>query len=158
MMQCYICSNVYTLATWDVPGGPQSIAIREDGTIYITTFYSDEVLRYTPDGMLLDAWLGGETLRGIEFFPAPLPTFVRGDVNRDTAVQLADAVAILEYLFLDATSLDCVDAADVNDDADTGLLDAILLLSYLFQGGGAPEAPFPQAGVDPTPDSLGCLD
>ena len=53
---------------------------------------------------------------------------------------------------------DCRDAVDVNDDGAEGLVDAILLLTYMFQGGEAPPAPFPEADIDPTADSLGCLD
>ena len=43
-----------------------------------------------------------------------------------------------------------------NDDGSLDLSDAVNLLDFLFTGGGAPEAPFPLAGLDPTPDSLGC--
>ena len=42
--------------------------------------------------------------------------FVRGDSNGDGAIDIADAIAVLSYLFAGGRALDCDDAADVNDD------------------------------------------
>ncbi|MGA1780903.1 MAG: YncE family protein, partial [Planctomycetota bacterium] len=83
-------------------------------------------------------------------------SFLRADANGDTQVNLADGVAILNYLFAGG-SLPCLAPADVDDDGVLDLADAISVFSYLFQGGTPPAAPFPYAGADPTaPVALDC--
>ena len=82
-------------------------------------------------------------------------TFVRGDANQDTRVDISDALKILFYLFAGASST-CPDALDGDDSGDISLTDAIYLLRYLFQGGDTLPAPFPAVGADPTQDTLGC--
>lgn len=83
-------------------------------------------------------------------------SFRRGDANRDAAVDLADGIAILQYLFAGG-SLPCLDAADVDDDGSLLLGDAITLFSYLFSGGPPPSQPFPLPGSDSLlADGLDC--
>jgi len=81
--------------------------------------------------------------------------FSRGDANRDGAVNIGDAVAMLDYLFSSGPA-PCLDAVDANDDGTANIADPIGLLSYLFSGGEALPEPFPGAGIDPTADSLDC--
>jgi hypothetical protein len=81
--------------------------------------------------------------------------FLRGDANLDTRANLADGAAILQHLFLGG-EIGCRDAGDFNDNGVLELTDATNLLKYLFQGGPPPSPPFPNAGPDPTADSLGC--
>ena len=83
--------------------------------------------------------------------------FIRGDANLDRRIDLSDAVAILQSLFLGTVGLPCDDSADVDDRGDLVLTDAVYLLNHLFVGGPAPPQPFPQVGEDPTDDGLGCL-
>ncbi len=78
--------------------------------------------------------------------------FIRGDVNDDNNLNLADAVSLLGYLFNDKASPGCQDAADSNDDGDLNLADVIYILVYLFSDGDDFPAPFPECGVDGTPD------
>ena len=86
----------------------------------------------------------------------PDPLFIRGDVNGDTSVNVADAISILEYLFSGAATPDCLSSLDINDSAAVNIADAIHLLGFLFSGGLPPELPYPDPGVDPTPDALPC--
>jgi hypothetical protein len=88
--------------------------------------------------------------------PAGSGSFVRGDVSRDGAVNLTDAVRILHFLFLGGAQPTCMDAADADDNGHVMLTDAVYLLNHLFLGASAPRAPYPQCGVDPTVDSLSC--
>jgi hypothetical protein len=78
--------------------------------------------------------------------------FLRGDANGDADVNVADAVAILQWLFLSPNSVTCPDAADTNDDERTNVADAVYLLQYLFINGPAIPPPFPigTCGPDPT--------
>jgi hypothetical protein len=97
----------------------------------------------------------------VEIAPLPRPEFVRGDVNVSGRVSPVDVTLLLEVLFFSpGGSLDdfrCKDAADVNDDGDIAVADAILLLNFIYGLGGAPAAPFPLSGEDPTPgDALDC--
>ncbi len=86
----------------------------------------------------------------------PAPKFIRGDANRDNAVDMSDAVRILLHLFK-GVSVSCRDALDVNDSGTLDTTDAVYLLVYFFQHGPAPNAPYPAAGSDPTTgDSLDC--
>jgi hypothetical protein len=89
---------------------------------------------------------------------ASVATFLRGDANTDQKVDISDAVAVLNYLFLGGVSPQCLDAADTDDSGDLNLTDAVYLLMHLFLGGDPPPSPFPDPGPDPTPDALGdCL-
>ena len=82
--------------------------------------------------------------------------FIRGDVNGDGDVNIADAISVLEYLFAGGEPPPCPDAADVNDDGIINIADPVALLSALFVGDFEISPPFPEPGVDPTEDSLGC--
>jgi hypothetical protein len=84
--------------------------------------------------------------------------FVRGDCNVDTSFNIADAVAVLSYLFPSGPpiTLLCDDACDSNDDGLLNIADAVATLNALFAGGPLPPAPHPLCGLDPTADSLGC--
>lgn len=81
-------------------------------------------------------------------------SFVRGDCNKDRAVDLADAVFGFGFLFLGARSPSCPDRCDVNDDGELNITDGVYTLVFLFNGGVSPVAPFPQAGPDPSRDCL----
>ncbi|MEM7262070.1 MAG: hypothetical protein AAF488_08770 [Planctomycetota bacterium] len=84
--------------------------------------------------------------------------FVRGDLNHDGGLDIADPLATLSYLFGGQFGPACLDAADSDDSGSIDLADAIHLLSHLFAGGPPPAAPFPTCGPDPTPDLLHCAD
>ena len=81
--------------------------------------------------------------------------FRRGDGNSDGNVDLSDAVATLNHLFLGALAPACSDAADANDSGALDISDAIFLLGFLFLGGDRLPAP-EGCGLDATVDTLGC--
>ncbi|MEM7262088.1 MAG: choice-of-anchor B family protein [Planctomycetota bacterium] len=72
--------------------------------------------------------------------------FVRGDVNDDEEVDVADAVTGLGYLFAGAAAPVPLEALDVNNDGDEDVADVVYLLAFLFQSGTPPDAPYPTAG------------
>ncbi len=78
--------------------------------------------------------------------------FVRGDANVDAKINISDAVTILGHLFSGRIIADCHDRIDINDDGKVDVADPIWLLAYLFTQGTPPKAPFPDPGIDPTPD------
>lgn len=86
----------------------------------------------------------------------PPPTFIRGEVNADGGVDLADAISVLTFLFADGDAPACMDAADGNDDGGVDLADCIAILSHLFADSGPLAPPFPDCGPDTTLDALTC--
>ncbi len=85
-----------------------------------------------------------------------LVEFVRGDCARDELLEISDAIAIITILFLASdTPAACLDACDTNDTGVLDLTDAVFLLGFLFMGQAPPAPPFPQPGVDESPDRLG---
>jgi hypothetical protein len=87
----------------------------------------------------------------------PVPTFIRGDCNNDTKVDLADSATVIGQQFV-GIPVDCLDACDANDDGKINLADSVFLLNYIFKSGDAPPAPGPDLdeGPDPTEDTLDC--
>ena len=83
-------------------------------------------------------------------------SFIRGDCNSSGGVSIVDALDLLQYLFAGGAVPACISACDHDDNGAPALLDALGILNYLFNGGAEPAAPFPDAGTDPTPDSLSC--
>ncbi len=81
--------------------------------------------------------------------------FVRGDGNGDGAIDIADPIFNLDYLFSGGSSF-CADSQDTNDDGAIDIADPIYNLAFLFSSGPPPPAPYPGAGSDPTADGLGC--
>ena len=93
------------------------------------------------------------------FFVSPLlaPNLKRGAANSDNNQDLSDGVKILLVLFQGTGTFDCEDAADANDSGLVDLSDGLFIFNHLFQGGPAMPAPtYPNCGVDPTEDGLGC--
>ncbi len=76
--------------------------------------------------------------------------FVRGDVENNGSVSIADAINVLNFLFVGGSIFNCEDAADVNDDGGLNISDAVYLLNYLFVSGSVIPYPFPSPGYDPT--------
>lgn len=85
--------------------------------------------------------------------------FVRGDVNQDGSVDIADVIYSLGYLFGGLT-LSCHDAADTNDDGTVDIADPISLLGFLFNGDAPPGPPYPRCApaglLSQCAEFLGC--
>lgn len=111
-------------------------------------------ISFDGDARLLSALprLEGAILRIV-----PDQAFFRGDTNGDERLDLSDAVSTLETLFTGGRPFVCADAADANDDGKVDISDPITTLGHLFLGGPDLPPPFPEKGLDPTPDTLGCL-
>jgi hypothetical protein len=84
------------------------------------------------------------------------PNFIRGEINNDSHHDVADAVFLLNFLFVHGPRPTCLDAADVNDDGRNDLSDAIWIIGWQFHGGPQPMPPFPACGKDTTEDDLDC--
>jgi hypothetical protein len=64
--------------------------------------------------------------------------YLRGDANEDGEVNLADAVYLVNYLFIGGPPPDPMEAGDANCDGEVDLADAVYIINYLFIGGPPP--------------------
>ena len=79
--------------------------------------------------------------------PVGVGPFIRGDVNGDGALDIADASFVFNYLFLGGEGSTCVSAMNSNaEDGPPNLTAGVFLLNFLFMGGSAPPAPYPECG------------
>ena len=87
--------------------------------------------------------------------------FLRGDVDGNGSIDIADALHVLGWIFLEGPEPTCLDAADTNDDGCIDLQDLAHfpvpgVCPYFEMEFCAPRPPYPFCGPDPTPDFLGC--
>ena len=74
--------------------------------------------------------------------------FIRGDVNGDLSVDIADLSMLSSYVNIGEPEPGCLDAADINNDNAINQDDVTLLSNYLYGNGAPPAAPFPKCGKD----------
>jgi hypothetical protein len=67
--------------------------------------------------------------------------YVCGDANGDAAINLADAVYVINYVFKGGPAPDPECVGDANGDEAVNLADAVYLINYVFKGGAAPVDP-----------------
>ena len=78
-------------------------------------------------------------------------SFIRCDCNGDGAVDLSDAIRMLDHLFLEGPACACREAGDCNGDDEIDVSDPVFNLIHLFlEPRVQPPAPFPEPGTDPT--------
>jgi CubicO group peptidase (beta-lactamase class C family) len=69
-------------------------------------------------------------------YVAGLPS--RGDVNGDGAIDVADILYLINYLFKYGPAPEPSEAGDVNCDSRASISDVVYLINYLFKGGPPP--------------------
>ncbi len=111
-----------------------------------------------PNGVTLVMVVGGQSISmqgqlGVISLVAT-GGFNRGDCNDDGNYDIADAITLLDELFLGG-SVPCEDACDGNDDELKDIADAVYVLSSLFVGGPMPPGNG-SCAPDPTEGALGC--
>ena len=62
------------------------------------------------------------------------PAFIRGDVNGDNTVSIADVTALINYLLSGDTTGISVEAANCNEDENVSIADVTTLINYLLSG------------------------
>jgi hypothetical protein len=63
---------------------------------------------------------------------------LRGDVNADGLIDIADVVYLINYLFIDGPPPDPLEAGDANCDGVVDIADVVYLINYLFTEGPSP--------------------
>lgn len=83
------------------------------------------------------------------------PFFIRGDADNNGRVDISDMVYLQDYIFGGGPPPPppC-DRGDVNDDGAVDILDMNYLTNFIFSGGDEPPWPYPEFGIDSTPDDL----
>ena len=67
--------------------------------------------------------------------------YICGDAASDGAINVADAVYLINYIFKGGPPPAIPDAGDANCDGSTNIADAVYLIDHVFQGGPAPCCP-----------------
>lgn len=75
---------------------------------------------------------------------------------RDGEADISDGIWTLQQFFREGPAGTCESAADWSDDGVVDITDAIYSFRHRLLGGSVPPAPFPECGVDVTPDPLSC--
>ncbi len=100
----------------------------------------------------LTSWIGpGESILVTEDNEAILPTiyggnitvlpYLAGDANHDGAIDVADVVYLVNYLFLGGSQPDPLESGNANGLGQVDIGDVIYLMNYLFLGGPPPHHP-----------------
>lgn len=77
-------------------------------------------------------------------FVAASPSYICGDPNNDSSVNIGDAVYLIEYIFKGGPPPQPeLAAGDPNCDGSVNVGDAVYLINYIFKGGDAPCAGCP---------------
>jgi len=64
-----------------------------------------------------------------------------GDANSDQAVNVGDAVFLINYIFRSGSAPDPLSLGDANCDSEVNVGDAVYLIAYIFKGGPEPCCP-----------------
>ncbi len=133
------------LSSFDPSGRVATIVVTEPGSYLFSVMTESLTARSEPAAVAVRVLPEGG-----------LVAFIRGDANSDGAVDLADAISILQYLFAGGPG-PCLAAQDTNGSGGIDIADAIFLLEYLFVNGAVPPLPGPdECGLPPDGEDLGC--
>ena len=83
-----------------------------------------------------------------------VPSFIRGDANNDSQVNIADGIWIVQMMFYGGRPTACRPAADANNDGNVSISDALYIINYRLQPGSTnfplynpPAGPYPDCGT-----------
>ncbi len=65
-------------------------------------------------------------------------SYVAGDANGDGAVDISDAVFLIQFIFAGGPTPDPMNSGDANCDGAVDISDVVYLIQYIFSGGPAP--------------------
>jgi hypothetical protein len=65
---------------------------------------------------------------------------IPGDADRSGHVDVADAIYLINYIFIGGSAPNPLNVGDINGDCRLNIADVVYLISYLFRGGASPAA------------------
>jgi hypothetical protein len=145
-------SGGYTLSDIDLPTLGINSNFEPNGILEpeleesVLKFYFDVSVFVNSYGLIWDTVINPYTITG-EFddgVPFSLDYNVKfighasGDANLDGAINVGDAVFLINYVFKDGMEPGVFETADANCDGDINVADAVRLVNYIFRGGEKP--------------------
>jgi hypothetical protein len=100
-----------------------------------TTVIDSLIARWPSDTVRIFTAIPADTLLTIY---ETVPTYICGDANGDAAVDIADAVFLISYIFKGGPAPSPLAAGDANCDVMVDTADAVYLITYIFKSGPAP--------------------
>ena len=123
------------------PNGDTVWSRRYDGPGH----YYDEACNIGVDGaghVYVTGWIwGGEYSGAHDYATIKYSEALRGDVNRDGAIDVADILHLTNYLFIGGPAPEPLESGNINCDGVVDIADVIYLINYLFLGGSPPCEP-----------------
>jgi hypothetical protein len=135
--------------------GPIGLAARE-GDSLVALVLSGKTLELASTPPALKAGLVSRLEATATEIPPPELVIFRGDCSPDLNIDLSDAVALLNFLFISPEVPACLAACDVDASGSLNITDGIFILQYLFLAGSAPPDPGAHCGPVPGTGELEC--
>ncbi len=66
---------------------------------------------------------------------------VAGDADHSGAINIGDAVTVIEYIFVGGAAPQCLEEGDADGSGSVNIGDVVKLIEYILFGGGAPSCP-----------------
>ena len=100
---------------------------------------NDSVIGTAPDTIFLETLtVTAQDYCNADTLSFMVRTYLCGDANGDGIIDIADAVYLLNYLFIGGPEPELLEAGDANCDEVIDIADVVYLINYLFTGGPPP--------------------
>lgn len=120
-------------------GGGQLSAVTDNGNGTFSAAIAAAGADPGKDTIIVTVIAGGQTTI---LNQKPVVTYYRcGDANGDLAINVGDAVYMIQYIFRGGPAPVPSAAGDANGDGKLGIGDAVYVINYIFKGGPAPVCP-----------------
>ncbi|MBD3219369.1 MAG: hypothetical protein GF310_13940 [candidate division Zixibacteria bacterium] len=117
--------------------GDQLYGLRDEKVLFEVT--DSRLLNYTHTGYIELSGLNAQLcFDDISIVSLVEPPVLCGDANNDEAVNVSDAVNVINYVFIGGDPPNPYEAGDTNCDGTVNVSDAVWIINYVFIGGDSP--------------------
>jgi hypothetical protein len=118
----------------DYPAYAWSISIDESNVATVKDNYLQYSLLYNPSASMFRVYSSGQKdIYLYKEIEESIVEVLKGDVNGDGFVNVADVVAIINYILGTPPEIFHFDAADMDEDGTINITDAVALVNYLLE-------------------------
>ncbi len=117
--------------------GVIAVSKATDSTIFSYNFGADNITEMDSSGLILNTYNVGDGPQTGDI-RITAPDYICGDVNDDMAVNVSDAVFVINYVFIGGEAPAPLESGDTNCDTAVNVSDAVWIINYVFIGGKAP--------------------